>query len=188
MSKIKDNFNLNEIYNVIPKNILKEILNEYQLDLLNGMNGLNHWSRIIENAFLLSEYNKANKKVLVAFAFFHKIKRNNEEQDTNEGYKGAQLLRYYENELGLNEEEFDQAYFACVNFNEFKTHDNLTIATCWDAERLDLMRTGLYPREDDLQSTYAKNAGTITWAVRRALNNHISDWVYEMLEEIGINY
>jgi uncharacterized protein len=188
MSEIKDDFDIQQIYNVIPKKVLKSIIEEYSLNLLSGMNGLNHWSRVLENALLLSEYNNANKNIIIAFSLFHKIKRNNEEHDQNEGIKSAEFLRYYEDQLNLTEEEFDETYLACKNISEYMFHENKNISTCWDAERLDLMRTGLYPKESNMNSDYAKNAGIITWSVKRALNNHISDWVYEMLEDLNIEH
>ena len=182
---MQDSFDFKEIYKVIPKTVIKSIFDNYQLNLTEGLHALSHWSRVIENGLILSEYNKANVNILIAFAFFHNSKRNNEEHDPEEGLKGSQLLRYYEEDLNLSPEEIELACEACEDFQDVVFNENITIATCWDSERLDFMRSGIYPDTDKLNSEYAKNVGIITSAIKRGMNNHISDWVNELIEDIN---
>ena len=184
---MQDDFDLEEIYSVIPKKVLKSIFENYQLNLMEGIHGLSHWARVIENGFLLSEYNKANRKVIIAFAFFHNSKRSNEEHDPEEGEKGARMIRYYEEEINLSPEEIDLACEACMDFQHIMFNENKDISTCWDSERLDLMRNGIYPNKDKLNTDYAKNTGIITWAMKRGMNHHLSDWVLELIEDLKIS-
>lgn len=181
---MQDNFDIQKIYEVIPKEIIKNICDNYKLDLSTSLHGINHWARVLENGIILSEYNGANKKVIIAFSFFHSALRDNEEHDPEEGIKGATLLNYYEEELNMTEEEINKASIACKEFVYKNKNEDKDIFTCFDSQNLDSMRSGLYPDKKDMHTEAAKNIGIITWAMKRGMNNHISDWVFELIEDI----
>ena len=58
-----------------------------------------------------------------------------------------------------------------------RTHPDVTIQTCWDADRLDLGRVGIYPSPEYLSTEIAKRPETIRWADGRATMNFIPDLV-----------
>lgn len=186
MSEIKDDFDINRIYQVIPKKTLKNILKEYPLDLKKSFEGINHIARVIENGILLSEINKTNLNVIIVFAFFHSIKRINNEEDVGFGERSANFLKYYENEINLNNFEFESAYAACRDQELNIKPDNVIIADCWDTIELDSMRRGIYPSSEKLNSYTAKNTGTITWAMKRGLNDYKPEWVDIILQDLGV--
>lgn len=186
MSEIKDDFDINRIYQIIPKNILKEILMEYPLDLKNSFDGINHIARVVENGILLSEINRTNLNVIIVFSFFHSIKRKNNEEDVGFNERSANFLKYYEDKINLSESEFEIAYIACRDQELEIDPENAIIADCWDAERLDSMRRGIYPNSEKLNSFAAKNTGTITWAMKRGLNDYKPEWVDIILQELGV--
>jgi uncharacterized protein len=45
----------------------------------------------------------------------------------------------------LSDEDFQLLQYACIWHTEGVHHDDVTIATCWDADRLDLGRVGIVP-------------------------------------------
>jgi uncharacterized protein len=51
---------------------------------------------------------------------------------------------------------FDQLVEACTFHTERHHSSDATIATCWDADRLDLGRVGITPREKYLNTNLAK--------------------------------
>jgi len=182
---MQEDFNVKDIYEVIPKEVIKSIFNGYNLDLINGKSALFHWCRVMENALVISEYNKANKKVIIAFSFFHKSKRENEEFDQNESKNSALFLEYFEEDINLTEEEFILAHKACLEYDLGLIPEDKTIATCWDGEKLDSMRIGLYPDSKKMITDCAKNTGIITWAMKRSLSQNISPWINELIKDIN---
>lgn len=186
MSELRDDFDIKKIYNLIPKNTLKDILEEYELDLKESFDGIDHISRVIENGIILSEINGSNLNVIIVYAFFHNIKKKNNEQDIGHAERSANFLRHYESELNLTEEEFDTVYDACKDHSDILFNENKDIADCWDADRLDIMRKGLYPNKEKLNSIAAKNPGIITWAMKRSMNNYQPEWIIKLLKDIGV--
>jgi uncharacterized protein len=57
---------------------------------------------------------------------------------------------------------------ACSGDTHERTHPDVTIQTCWDADRLDLGRVGIYPDPKRLCTEVAKRSETIEWADDRA--------------------
>ena len=135
---------LKEINETIDLNIVFDIFNNYKLDL-NGTHGIYHWARVIENGLIIAKKNGANKKVVILFGFFHDCQRWNESTDPFHGKRGADFSTEFKEKLRLSTEEMDLFYEACEKHTNFIKHDNLTIATCFDADRLDLRRLGIFP-------------------------------------------
>jgi len=47
--------------------------------------------------------------------------------------------------------------------------DDVTVLTCWDADRLDLGRVGIRPRAKELCTAVARNPQLMAWAYERSL-------------------
>lgn len=66
--------------------------------------------------------------------------------DPNHGLRAAELIREMHGELfSITEEQLDTLCYTCEFHNHGMTSDDLTIGTCWDADRLDLPRVGIRP-------------------------------------------
>ena len=70
--------------------------------------------------------------------------------------------------LILSDEEFDLLYEACAGHTDGDTKADITIQTCWDADRLDLGRVGIMPAPEKLCTAAAKTWEMIRWADGRA--------------------
>lgn len=160
-----------EIYKVIPKKILREIIVKYELNLFNSVHGIDHWYRVLINGLRIAEKNGANKNIIIAFAFFHDIKRMNDDDDPEHGARAAKYLLKYKYKLNLNKEELKKTMDACYGHTSEKYSDDLDIATCWDADRLDLYRVGIVPSPEYLNNDFSKtedeikSAQTRSWAI-----------------------
>ncbi|MEA1910962.1 MAG: hypothetical protein U9N32_04685, partial [Spirochaetota bacterium] len=100
--------------NYISAELIKAILSEYQLPL-DGIHGLSHWARVMENGLRLAELNGADKEIIALFAIFHDSRRQNESKDDGHGKRGgdfAKTLR--ETFLTLNDQRFELLYNACA--------------------------------------------------------------------------
>ena len=148
--------------------IIPAILQGYILPI-DGLHGLAHWARVLENGRRLAAETGANVDVVSLFAIFHDSRRVNEATDPLHGRRGADLAaelrgRFFD----LPDREFDCLYQACVGHTRERTHSNLTIQVCWDSDRLDLGRVGITPHPSRLCSEVAKRPDIIHWADGRA--------------------
>jgi hypothetical protein len=155
---------------VITKELLHLLKEEFQLNW-NGTHGFPHWKRVRENGLRLAGENGANTVVVELFAFFHDIKRKNEGGDRHHGKRAAEFV----NSLGsqyfnLSEDDRELLKYACACHSEGMVEANITVQTCWDADRLDLGRVGTHPDEKLLCTPAAKQPDVIKWAYERSIS------------------
>ena len=149
--------------------LFQMIIEQYALPL-DGVHGISHWARVLENGCRVAEASQANVKVVQLFALFHDSKRTNESEDPDHGRRGAEYARSLQESslLGLSEKEFDLLYTACSYHTDGLTEADVTIQACWDADRLDLNRVGILPDPVKLCTNAAKSADMLNWANERA--------------------
>jgi uncharacterized protein len=173
-----------DIYNVVPLKTIQKIINDFKLELYDGYHSIYHWLRVMENGLTIASMNGANKNVIIAFSLFHDSKRINDDIDLDHGFKGAKYLELLQNEVNLTKDELILTIEACQHHNDRKNHSNIDIGTCWDADRLDLMRVGIYPNKDFMSTTQGKEAGLIVFCNSKAHNNIVPDWGRQIIEDI----
>ncbi len=148
--------------------ILNEILLEYALPL-DGDHGVTHWARVLENGLRLACETGANVDVVSLFAVLHDSQRQNEMTDPEHGPRAAEFAKSLQGSLiHLDEHNFQLLYRACEGHTHERTHRDVTIQTCWDADRLDLGRVGITPHPSRLCTSIAKRPEIIHWADGRA--------------------
>jgi uncharacterized protein len=157
--------------------ILQTVLEDYALPW-NGFHGIAHWARVLENGLRLAEQSGAVIDVVRLFAVLHDCRRFNEDFDPKHGRRAAELA------LSLNGEAFELPkehlrllHRACAGHTHELTDPDITIQTCWDADRLDLGRVGITPDPRYLSTEVARRPETIAWAHDRATRDVIPDFV-----------
>ncbi len=148
----------------------------------SGIHGISHWARVFDNGMKLSEQTGANRKVVQLFSVFHDSRRHNEHLDPKHGPRGAELAtRLRDNHFHLlTDEEFDLLHQACSLHTKAATHDNITVQTCFDSDRLDLGRVGTVPKAKYLCTDAAKSQEMIAWAHQRSIEGYVPDNVLGM--------
>jgi uncharacterized protein len=135
------------------------------------MHGSAHWARVRNNGRRLAVHTQANIRVLDIFAFLHDSCRYSDGTDPDHGPRAAVLAetlngRYFQ----LDDRELKDVMDACIHHTRGRTTDfNATVLTCWDADRLDLGRVGIFPKAEYLCTNIAKQAETIQWAYANSL-------------------
>ena len=159
--------------------IIHRILEDYALPWF-GTHGIGHWARVLENGLRLAKETGANIEVVQLFAIFHDSCRTNEGIDDGHGGRGGNLALELRNEwLVLSDEEFDLLYEACAGHTDGETEAaDITIQTCWDADRLDLGRVGTVPDPKRLCTEAAKKPEVVIWADERACLEIVPDFVH----------
>ncbi len=141
---------------------------------LYGIHGISHWKRVRENGLVLSRLNAANPTVIVLFAIFHDCQRTNEGEDRIHGPAAAQYLSQNRSQIPIHDGDFDLLHRACFYHNSPTNVDpDITVMTCWDADRLDLARVGKRPNPKYLCTREARDERIIEWAIKRSL----ADWI-----------
>lgn len=146
------------------KPIVHVILEEYALPW-GGTHGVAHWARVFENGLRLAQITGANLTVVQLFAVLHDSRRVNEGTDDGHGRRGAELAARFRGDLfDLPEEDFQLLHNACAYHTDGLVDGDITVQTCWDADRLDLGRVGIGPEPSRLCTKAAKRSDILNWA------------------------
>jgi uncharacterized protein len=159
--------------------ILQAVLDEYSLPW-GGDHGVAHWARVLENGVRLAGETGADVDVVRLFAVLHDSRRVNEGHDPEHGPRAAEFARGLRGRLfDLGDHEFGLLHRACHGHTHERTHPDVTIQTCWDADRLDLGRVGITPHPSRLCTEVARRPETIAWADGRGSFLVIPELVWE---------
>jgi len=135
---------------MISKELIHSILTRYALPW-EGIHGVPHWARVLENGRRLSEMTEAKSDVVELFAVFHDSQRVNDGIDDGHGRRGAELARKLRGvDYDLADEDFELLMKACDLHTEGDLDGDITAQICWDADRLDLGRIGITPLKEKL--------------------------------------
>ena len=152
---------------MISQKLIHLILGRYALPV-GGTHGVPHWARVVENGRRLSVITGAKIRIVELFAVFHDSQRINEGFDDGHGRRGANLARELHGmEYELEEGEAELLIQACELHTEGCLEGDITVQTCWDADRLDLGRVGITPRKEKLCTDAARDPDFLRWAIKR---------------------
>jgi uncharacterized protein len=150
------------------RNTAANVIANFELDI-EGIHGIGHWTRVLTNGLRLAERNGANTLVIVAFALFHDCRRENDGYDPEHGFRGAEYGRHLRQMMpALSAREFDLFHEAATYHSDGLVDGDLTVQTCWDADRLDLYRVGILPSPNRLCTEAARNPDILDWAIKRS--------------------
>jgi uncharacterized protein len=153
---------------MILKALIDSILRQYSLSP-KGIHGLPHWARVLENGRNLARKTGARIEVVELFAVFHDARRLNDGWDRGHGLRGADLaLLWYGTHFRLSDGDFDLLYQACRDHTDGNTAAEVTVQTCWDADRLDLGRVRIDLDRKYLCTEAARDPAVMDWADRRS--------------------
>jgi uncharacterized protein len=128
--------------------------------------GPEHWTRVERIGLRLAEECGADRTVVRLFALFHDSRRENDYRDNGHGWRGARLAESLRGNLfTLDDERMRLLVEACEGHTDGRTSADPTVGACWDADRLDLMRVGMYPNPKFMSTAPAKRSEVIEWAV-----------------------
>jgi len=162
---------------LLSDDLIHVIVSQFALST-RGIHGPMHWGRVMENGIRLSGETGANRKVVALFAFFHDSKRISDGHDTEHGLRGADFAAAMRGTLfELSDDEMDLLHYACKYHSDGLLDADVTVQTCWDADRLDLGRVGVTPRADRLCTEAARQVAIREWANHRSENFIVPDFV-----------
>lgn len=134
-----------------------------------GLHGAAHWARVRRTGLQLAQRNGANSRVVEYFAFLHDACRESDGRDAMHGPRAAEFAgRIRTRHIHLDDGEFSLLIDAIAGHTHGHDHNDVTVRTCWDADRLDLARVGITPDPLRLCTAAARDPDTIARASAQA--------------------
>lgn len=153
---------------LVRRQLLKVVRAQFELDQ-QGVHGPSHWARVRQNGLKLAKETGARTSVVELFALIHDSRRENDFEDPEHGRRAARFAEELAGDVfKIAESDLRLLVLACEGHSDGATEADITVATCWDADRLDLGRVGIKPRPDRLCTEAARNPEMIAWAYRRS--------------------
>jgi uncharacterized protein len=158
-------------YHRVVRDLVPHLRKQFRLDW-RGIHGVSHWARVRWNGLVLAKTTGVNTEVVELFAFLHDSCRRNDDYDPEHGARAADFAQSLHGSVfTLSSAELDVLVEACQGHTHGKYSDNMTIQTCWDADRLDLGRVGIRPVPERLCTDAARDPVLIEWAYQRSIRN-----------------
>jgi len=153
--------------------LLGAIRRQYRLSW-TGIHGVGHWARVLDTGLHLASLTGADPEVVSCFALFHDACRANDSYDPRHGARGAELATsLLAPHFAGKPRQLELLLEACSLHTDGRTDAEVTVATCWDADRLDLLRVGIHPSPRKLCTDAARDPELLAWANGRARRNHV---------------
>ena len=160
---------------ILSEELIETVKSQLEIDWA-GIHGMPYWVRVYHYGSHIAKLNKANPKVVHLFALFHDSRRFSEGSDPHHGLRATELILNLHSKLfKVKDNELDLLLEACRYHTSAADHDNITIKTCFDADRLYLGRVGIEPDRLLLCTAEAKKTETISWAYRQSISNMLPD-------------
>ncbi len=153
---------------IITAEFISVVRGHFALDW-SGIHGAAHWARVRDNGLRLAGQTGARTDVVELFGFLHDVERKTDGWDLQHGKRAARFVRSHHGSLfTLDEAGLDLLCDACARHSDGMLDADVTIQTCWDADRLDLGRIGVIPDPAKLCTAAARDAKIIEWAYARS--------------------
>ena len=156
---------------VLTTALLNHLLEQFPLGN-SSIHGEDHWMRVLYNGRLLAKETGANLNVIELFAVLHDCKRDNDDYDLEHGRRAAEYIKEIRSKwLKIDDLETELLIEACEYHSDGYIEGDITVQTCWDSDRLDLGRVGIYPSPKRLCTEAAKKSDVIKAAYRRSIGD-----------------
>ena len=154
---------------ILNQKFFEYLAEQFSLDH-NGAHGYHHWLRVLYNGRLLCSRNSANIKVVELFSLLHDSKRSNKKSDPEHGERAAIFAETMRGTwFTVTDKELQLLQDACILHSEGLRDKDVTIQSCWDADRLDNYYTEVDLNFSLLSDDLAKQELIIFEAGQRAL-------------------
>ena len=143
--------------------LIERIKKERPANVGSYYHGIDHWERVHANGMRLCAYFNADPDVIRHFAYLHDSCRLNEGVDPGHGSRAAMYIDELRDDIDLDDSQIKLLKRACSGHTlanpGAKAGLDLTLACCWNADRLDIDRVGLTL---DTNQLFIKNASDLS--------------------------
>jgi len=125
---------------------LKDYIEQNKQVWHSPFHDISHWDFVWSNGQEVGWAVDADMEVVEYFAYLHDCQRWSEGTDWLHGPRAAQFAQENRELFDLSASQFKELISAVAGHTKLqpgcKAGENPTIATCWDADRLDIWRVG----------------------------------------------
>ena len=138
--------------------------------------GIEHWDRVAKFGEMLY-VDSVDMNVVVAFAYLHDAERINNYIDDMHGQRASMLVDSIRHNYlrDFNDEQVSLLKRACELHTLKHRTGNITIDTCFDADRLDLPRVGITPEPERMATSQGAKIASNPFYIR-FYDETISAW------------
>ena len=137
-----------------------------------SVHGPSHCCRAEAIALRLAKDSHADPIIVRLFAVLHDAKRESEYADPEHGHRASMLVSDYNGQyFQLDNDRVQILQEAIALHADGHRSKNVTIGTCWDADRLDLARLRIIVRPKYLSTKVASRPELINWAWKLAASD-----------------
>lgn len=142
---------------LLSQGLMREVRQQFRLDW-HGIHGAPHWARVRFHGVALARATNVDIRIPTYFAVLHDSQRVNDDRDPDHGLRAAEYAAWLRNRglVDLDDEAFGLLQQACRGHSDGLIEADLRVLVCWDADRLDLGRVGIYPDPRRLCTPLAK--------------------------------
>ena len=156
--------------------LANHIRSQFQLDW-QDIHGPSHWARVRAMGLELARVTGADPVVVELFAWLHDSRRQNDEYDPEHGKRAASYAAELRGDFfDITDEQLALLQEACLGHSDGHLEADVTVQTCWDADRLDLGRVGITPDPALLCTEAARSPELRRLAEARA--DRWSQWIW----------
>lgn len=128
--------------------IWQTVANQFELSS-RSIHGPKHWRTVQANGLYIAQTNEADEAVVKLFAVFHDSRRESDGHDPQHGQRGAELaIAMHGHLFEIEPHQLELLVVACELHHQGAMSDDATIGTCFDADRLDLVRVNVMPKPE----------------------------------------
>ena len=150
--------------------LLLRYLDKFQLPP-NTIHGPKHWARVRANGVYIAERLDLETAFVTAFAWLHDCCRESDYQDPDHGRRAAEFAKTLLGMKLFSEGiDFEKLLYALEFHNKGRVSEDPIIGVCWDADRLDIGRAGIYPSAEFMSTKVAKDRNYIATCYEQSLN------------------
>ena len=160
-----------------PEYLLKYLAQHRFLLDKRGAHGPRHWLRVRDRGVELCRSTGADPKLVTLFAYLHDAFRYYENDDPEHGLRAAKSIMHlrHNDMIKISYADSEVLYRACrLHSDGITVDDDITVMTCWDADRLDLGRVGITPDPKYLCTDAAKKM--LRRELRGIIHPRLSSW------------
>jgi uncharacterized protein len=136
--------------------------------LSSRWHGPPHWKQVEANGLEIHLSSGADETVVRLFAVLHDSQRWSDGYDPQHGFRAAEVAALLRGDLFVIEDARMELLEEALRWhNHGQVSTDPTIGTCWDADRMDLIRMGMIPDSDLMSTAYARQWAASYEASRR---------------------
>lgn len=172
--------------------LLKAVIENHKLNIIESGHGLTHWLRVIDIGITLAYHNNVDPNFVIAFGLLHDSARTHDQHCFEHGPAACDVINKFRDLIPLDDTQISELKTAVGFHTTAHPHPEQNIShelkCCWDSDRLDLLRVGIVPANEYLYTKQAKLPEFQEYRNEQAQYHSVPYWAQEIYFEVEEQY